>query len=418
MSLTLIHDENYSQQLRVDLIDGYAIINTYINQIEGTATMLSQRNLQLYNNLMVLCQKNDAFFFVDQEANGLLYRIFSYRLASYTDFLEPDALECRGHTFLMKNERKPLEMVSWPFEKFFNLNENPMTMNLDLSTVDFIHDKMDGSLISTVHSGNDFFLKSKQSLSSDQAVAALNLIHTNEFNNLMGMVNYCNSMKMTVIMEYVAPSNRIVVGYDRPQLVVLGVRDSLHGKYVDSNNLVQMADFYKVSDYLVGDHTHKVHDVKEFVQKIPYMEDDIEGYVIGVGGKRVKIKTIKYLAKHKTKDSVNHPRRLFEAVVNETSDDLRAMFFDDKLALTLINDMEKLVTTNYNHVVKTVEKFYNDNKELDKKSYAIKGQAELGKDNLFSLAMNLYLGKTNDYKAWMIKHYKMFGINDEVIIEE
>lgn len=57
------------------------------------------RQEELYTNLMSLVASNEAFYYVDHVLNSCIYRVFTYRLASYTDFLEPDALECRGHMF-------------------------------------------------------------------------------------------------------------------------------------------------------------------------------------------------------------------------------------------------------------------------------------------------------------------------------
>jgi hypothetical protein len=115
---------------------------------------------------------------------------------------------------------------------------------------------------------------------------------------------------------------------------------------------------------------------------------------------------------HHTKDSINNPRRLFEAVLDEGVDDLRAMFFEDKLAIKLIDEMTEKVDKIYNHMVALVEKFYEDNKSLERKDYAIKGQAEL--DRLyFGLAMTKYLQKPVDYKGFLKSKYKEFGIRDE-----
>ena len=81
-----------------------------------------------------------------------------------------------------------------------------------------------------------------------------------------------------------------------------------------------------------------------------------------------------------------------------------------------INDMEKVVQGIYAKIKINVEKFYHDNAGLDRKSYAILGSQTLPR-LFFSLAMNLYLGKENDYKDWMIKHYRDFGIKDDPIEE-
>lgn len=56
----------------------------------------------LFSKLTKLVEKNSAFYSKDiiSEVNKTsVYRIFSYRLASYTDFTEDGALECRGIMF-------------------------------------------------------------------------------------------------------------------------------------------------------------------------------------------------------------------------------------------------------------------------------------------------------------------------------
>ena len=60
---------------------------------------MNEYQTNLFNELMTLVEGNEAFFFHDWEVEDTIFRNFSYRLASYTDFLEPSALECRGHMF-------------------------------------------------------------------------------------------------------------------------------------------------------------------------------------------------------------------------------------------------------------------------------------------------------------------------------
>jgi hypothetical protein len=85
---------------------------------------------------------------------------------------------------------------------------------------------------------------------------------------------------------------------------------------------------------------------------------------------------------------------------------------NDEYLVNRINGMVVKVKGIYTEVERFTSTFFNENKDLDRKSYAIKGQAELPK-LYFSLAMNLYLGKETDYKAFMSKHYKDFGIMDD-----
>ena len=81
----------------------------------------------LFDNLMALTQ-NEAFYYVDAVYGGKTYRIFNYRLASYSDFLLPDAFNARGTTFRLDDTG--VELASLPPMKFFNLWENPQTLHI------------------------------------------------------------------------------------------------------------------------------------------------------------------------------------------------------------------------------------------------------------------------------------------------
>jgi len=166
--------------------------------------------------------------------------------------------------------------------------------------------------------------------------------------------------------------------------------------------------------------THRVidslveNDPVAFVASIPQMTD-VEGYVIRLkSGQRVKIKTEWYLVQHRAKDSINSPRRLFEACIEGTTDDLRSLFYDDPVVIAMIETMEKFAEGIYNSTVDSVERFYEKNKSLERKEYAILGQQELDK-KIFGLAMSKYLGKDIDYVAFLRKHYKSFGVADEPV---
>lgn len=383
---------------------------------------MNEFQTQLYSDLMELVEQSEAFYYKDFYLDNKIYRIFNYRLCSYTEFLMAGGMECRGTTFEVSDDTRgalALRLASLPFEKFFNLYENPMTMDLDLSTVVEIADKADGSLITTfTHPASwfednegdcDLFVKSKGSLESDQAKDALRFLHRTDnirfYRELIG----AERLGYTVIMEYVAPHNRIVLGYENEELRVLGVRSREDGSYVyydeiDSDVFPEIAKRWtKLFD---------VENPKTFIDSIPDMKDDIEGFVVRMeDGQRVKIKTLKYLALHHTKDSINSPRRLFEAVLEEATDDMRTLFHDDKLAIKMIEEMEEFVDHHYNHMVDTVERFFERNRNLDRKEYAILGQQSLDR-SFFGLAMTKYLGKSVDYKSHMKKNWKSYGLRD------
>ncbi len=379
---------------------------------------MNEYQTQLWNDLQTLVHTSEAFYSVYQSIDGLYFRIFSYRLANYTEFMKPGGVECRGHMFEITQDGNPIRLAAIPMQKFWNLNENPLTMNLDLSKIDYIMLKADGSLISTYLHNGELRVKSKTSLASDQAVAAMNLLRSDEYKDLAHELLGIEKLGFTINMEYVAPTNRIVIGYDKPALIILNIRSRDDGSYVDSIDL-DSDNFPTILsnwiEYVDLDETFIKKE--EFVADIPSMQG-VEGYVVRLeSGQLVKIKTEWYLVQHRAKDSINSPRRLFEAVLEEASDDLRSLFFDDPLALKMIEEMEVKVEKMYNHLVATVEKFYDTNNHLERKDYAILGQSELDR-MYFGLAMNKYLGKSVEYKTFMKSKWKEFGIKDIELVEE
>lgn len=234
----------------------------------------------------------------------------------------------------------------------------------------------------------------------------LELPENDKFKRYLGMMDHAG---VTVNLEWCAPFNRIVIGYERPHLKVLNARYRATGDYMARETLVQ---HFGADNVIEAVDTNGL-DTVAFVKSIPAMQDDIEGYVARIGDLWFKVKTEKYMSLHHAKDSINNPRRLFEAVVDEGVDDLRSMFAHDVLAMKQIDEMQEKVVHMYNHLVTVVEGFHYNNKDNDRKTYAIAAQKlELNGLKLLGLAMNLYLGKDPDFKGWLKGKYKELGFKD------
>lgn len=365
----------------------------------------------LYRDLLLLTKKNEAFYFQDFQLDKKTYRIFNYRLASYTDFLEPSAIECRGVMFEVQND-EAICLAALPMEKFFNLNENPLTTNLNLSEVVEIEEKADGSLMSTYIHNGELRLKSKGSIFSQQALAAMEWLSKKpDFKKKLTDIT---NLGFTVNLEWCSPEHRIVLGYTEPSLKILNVRNRYNGEYTYDWKYSNECSMYAVQSV-------KVDDPAAFVASISSMEN-IEGYVIRLkSGQRVKIKTNWYLSLHRAKDDINNPRRLFETILDEGIDDLRSMFYTDDHVIKQIDQMQTKIDHIYNHMVSLVENFYNENKHLDRKSYAIKAQQDQSlryqSISYFGLAMNKYVGKSIDYKDFLKGKWKELGLKDTSVDE-
>lgn len=370
---------------------------------------MNEYQIKLYHDLIHNVTTNEAFFVADHYHDSTHYKIFNYRLASYTNFLMPSALECRGIMFEMDSHGQPVRLSALPMHKFFNLHENPMTMDLDISTVDRIMVKSDGSLISTYMHGNEMRLKSKGSLASDQAVDAMEWLNQYDHVEFKGKLLYHTLNGHTVNLEWVGPDNRIVLGYDEPSLIVLNVRDMDSGKYLLEST--KYFDEYALPEL-------DIDDPVAFVESVPNMVEKIEGFVcIMTDGTWFKLKTNKYLSLHRTKDSINCPRLLFNACVEEAVDDMRSMFYDDPQAISKIDEMEAFVDKHYNHMVNNIECFCATHEQDERKDFAVAAQRELTKQE-FGLAMNWFMKRPIDYKASMKKNWKRYGVINEATTNE
>ena len=369
----------------------------------------------LFEDAMALCAASDSFYFVDQVRNDVTYRVFTYRLASFTEFQQRNALELRGHTFRYDKWNDTWVLASLPPKKFFNYGEHVgWGTEMDLNAMQLIMDKADGSLISTVaDEKGDIFLKSKTSFNSAQSNDATKWCEHIAANSVWGALFTKQLFNVsrrgwTVNMEWVSPDNQIVIGYSEPKLIVLNARNRSTGAYMPYDELLAtFGERFVVPTWDIPE------DGKAFLDEVQAMTG-IEGIIFQLpDGTLMKHKTDAYCVLHHLKDSINNPKRLWAACVEETADDLRALFKDDPISIERITAMEAKASQTYNRIDKLVNGFYNTNKHLDRKAYAILGQAELVKEGVFSLAMNLYIGRDSNIKEFMVKNYKSFGISDE-----
>ncbi|WNL62956.1 RNA ligase [Citrobacter phage Ci1] len=359
---------------------------------------------KLYKNLMKLTEDKDEskFFFKDAFTSlGTKVRVFSYHIASYSDWLLPDALEARGIMFEMNAKDQPVRIMCRPMQKFFNLNENPMTMNLDLSEILFYMTKEDGSLISTYQDQGYLFLKSKTSVESDQvqqASAWLNQPINASFKEALKDVT---NQDKTVNMEWVSPENRIVLGYSEPALIVLNIRDNKTGEYLDPQTIFRINGLRGNVVQMFEPDADPEAWVKRTRESI-----GIEGYVAVMKNNIFKLKTDWYCSLHHTKDSISNPKRLWECCAENATDDLRQMFEADKVSLERINEFDQLYADSFSEALCYVKNFYDKHRGQDRKSFAVAGQIATKEDDkrhLFGLIMLTFNGFDSDKMIEQIK---------------
>jgi T4 RnlA family RNA ligase len=347
----------------------------------------------LYNDLMKLVSKNDGMFYFRDEVSpfdGYTYRHFLYRLISYLKYrTEPVAKEARGILFRLESD--PI-LVSRPFEKFFNLHElHNNGDDPDISKIIRLENKFDGSLIKTYLDYNGVLrFASKGSIFSEHSIAAEKIFEKfdDKFKN---EIYHFTKNGFTVLFEYVSPEHQIIIHYEVPELHLLAVRNNTTGKYLNISTLNYI-------DVNIEEELSKVYESKK---------PDFEGYVaVFEDGFRFKIKTEYYCQLHRAKDTINTLDNLVECIIDEQIDDLLIIFKDKPITLERIKKVSDIVTKLYNGIIVKTEEFYERNKNLERKDYAILIQQE--DSNLLPVAMNLYLNKKPEYKKLFLTKYLPF----------
>ena len=361
-----------------------------------------------YDLLIQLTETDSEFFYAEQILDNKVYHIFNYRLASYESFMNTKvadsyiALSARGIMFDV-TDKENIKIVSRPMNKFFNIEQGEVDRS-NMKLVGYM-DKLDGSLISTYLHNSELKLKTKGSIKSEQAVAAmewLNLPENSEMKNFLKF--HASKNNLTVNMEWTAPDNQIVLFYPEASLRILNMVNNENGKIltaenIDKENLVNKDIFVK---------SHKIPNMSldNIIESIRN-EQGNEGYILEFSDSEgnshlVKVKNIWYVNLHQIKSNLNTTSKIIETIIDETSDDVRVLFAEDKHFLDNITRLENVVSPRISRIEADVEKFYSDNKELSRKDYAIKAQAEL--QPYMSLAMNLYIGKETNYKEFFKKN--------------
>lgn len=202
------------------------------------------------------------------------------------------SMMCRGLTIDSDGE-----IVTRPFDKFFNLGEYEESLE-ELSKkhggIKKIVEKMDGSLIIVSVLGDDVIVSSRGSFTSEQAIFARTLLADIGFDK---HTKYHD--KVTYLFEIIYPENRIVVNYNyRTELVFLGARETKTGNHLYNTGFDKI--FTTPKNYL----------------KMQSHVDNEEGYVIIFNDDmRVKIKFNEYVRLHRIMTGFSE-RRVWDLLRN------------------------------------------------------------------------------------------------------
>lgn len=279
--------------------------------------------LPTYEQALEIVANHDIIFYETKHVvNGFDVSIFNYRLAWYTDFNLPvpsnpelDAFELRGLTFVFNKDGTLFDRFLL-LDKFFNLGQVEETEydRVKDFEIDNVYSKEDGSIISFVKLPDGTKVaKSKASFESYQAEKANEIYNTND--TIKKLVDDMVDNDIVPIFEYVSPFNKVVLKYEKDELILLKLRNNKTGEYID-------IDEYAV-DY--GVKVPKKWDIglEELMENAKTYED-MEGWVVMFkNGLKLKIKGTWYFELHKLfTEDLNQEHYLISKIVNEEVDDI------------------------------------------------------------------------------------------------
>lgn len=267
----------------------------------------------------------DEFIVAEREG----YRVINYTVGFADTFnIDPDdVMENYGRMIpkgVMRRECRGLIfgpdglLMSRPFHKFFNVGERAETQPnvLDMSQPHVVFEKMDGSMIRPIWLRADQGLRLATKMGvTDTALAAEAIATPGQMSWMLTMVR----QGVTPLFEFISPENRIVLEYDRTELVLLAMRVNRTGEYLDVREMVGNEFFSVVPHYGSVD-----GNVNEYIER-QRGKAGREGDVIRFdNGHMLKVKNDWYVRVHKVKDQIRTDRHILALLLNGDLDDVKA----------------------------------------------------------------------------------------------
>lgn len=358
--------------------------------------MKTLRYIPSYEESLEMVSKDDGSFYeVKNVVDGYEISVFNYRFAQFNDFMLPlenkpnvRAHELRGLTFVF-NKDGSLYKRYILLGKFFNINQVPDSMYSVVKDYDikFVNNKEDGSVASFIKLPNGKVIgKTKMGFGNDQFVG-INRVYNNN-KDIKKFVDWSLDNNIVAVFEYVAPDNRIVLKYDKEELILLSLRNNLTGEYLDTNDYLDKIGDVKIAPF------ENYSNIDELLELSTELEDK-EGWVVTfTNGFRIKIKTKWYFDLHNIiTDDINRENIVIGYIINEEIDDILSQLPENE---DLIREKVGLITDVVSDAIKekalSIKKSYDIFVSMDKnrKEYALKYR---GKDDNFSYVMNVDNGK-------------------------
>lgn len=220
------------------------------------------------------------------------------------------ANQCRGLILRLGASGRPVEVLAWPFNRFFNYGE-PGAAEIDWKSA-VVTEKLDGTLCIVYHDGGRWCVGTRSVPEADQSIAGSSKTFRELFEEGWRRLCLTSSGRFefeadeflnrgwTYMFELTGPENRVVVDYEETTLNLIGMRDEdgeerkLRGRFAtfDAWNEPQSYEGRPGAEFFVTS-ANRLNPTEQ------------EGYVAcDASFNRVKIKGAAYVAIHRTVSSL------------------------------------------------------------------------------------------------------------------
>lgn len=213
----------------------------------------------------------------------------------------PIVNECRG---IILDEGKNWDVVSFPFLRFFNLEEGHAA-DIDWET-SVVQEKLDGSLIVIYHYNGKWEVSTSGGVDAGGSVGVTSRTFREYFWDTARdtlPVNWLENARKDhcYMFELMGPDNRIVVYHSEPHLKLLGCRNLKTLQEIPVKEAVK--HFYGVEPV----REFQLSSVDEIISTFETLSPTSqEGYVVvDASFNRIKIKNPAYVAIHHAKDGLS-----------------------------------------------------------------------------------------------------------------
>ena len=303
--------------------------------------------------------------------------------------------ESRG---IILDENTNWSIVSFPYAKFFNYGEGHAA-ELDISTAK-AQEKLDGSLMTVYYYNNQWNVSSSGMPDASGEVSLF--LGKRTFGDLFWRTwkeldyELPKSTDHCYMFEMMTKYNRIVCVYDKPRIVLHGVR-----------NLVTMIEESPKEharnngwDFVKSFNMASLENIVELAKNIDPIKE--EGYVtVDANFNRVKVKAPQYVALSHLKESAS-PKAMLQLIRTNEGSELLSYFPE-------FTELHDKIKTIYDGLIEQVEKSYAGIKNIEiQKDFALEATKTLCPDALFALRANKIHSVAEDFRNSNIKHLIKF----------